>query len=150
MQWREDRERWLYRRKEAVMTIREEFVLQALAELRRTAQELEQYRETTAILLSSNLSLRWTVEHGLLAGLTLIFQIADHILTHAFERTASTYERLVIERRACDVISEGLAEQLRGAGGFRNVLVHEYLQVDLNEIVRILRRAAPIYHRFSQ
>ena len=132
------------------MPIRDEFISQALAELHRTAQELENYQNVTLDVLESNLSRRWTVEHGLLVGLTLIFQVADHILAHAFERTASTYGGLITELKACGVISEGLASRLRGAGGFRNVLVHEYLEVDLSAVVHALQEAPATYRQFVQ
>lgn len=39
---------------------------------------------------------------------------------------------------------------MRGAGGFRNVLVHEYLKVDLREVVRMLREAPGLFRRFGE
>lgn len=126
-----------------------EFIAQALAELERIEQELEKYRNTTAEMMATNLSLRWTVEMGLLAGLSIIFRVADHILTHAFRRSVPTYEGLLSELRTVGVISDSLHSLLQGAGGFRNVLVYEYLDIDLREVAAVLQKAPDAFRTFK-
>jgi len=62
----------------------------------------------------------------LLAGLTTIFNVADHILATKFHEHPETYEGLLDALHAHSLISGELRRALRGAGGFRNVLVHEH------------------------
>lgn len=121
-----------------------------LADLERVAQELAKYQKVDAAALAGDLSLRWTVERGLLAGFTLIFQAADHILAAHFHRSADTYEGLLLELRGCGILPDHLYAQLRGSGGFRNVLVHEYVRVDLKEVEAALRRAPVVFRRFAE
>lgn len=150
-EWRENRHWWLRKvQKGENMGIRPEFLGKALAELERIAQELEKYQETTEEQLATNLSLRWTIERGLLAGLTVTFQVADHILSQAFERTPGSYEELIAELRAVGVISEELYRQMRGSGGFRNVLVHEYVAIDASRVIEALREAPGTLRMFRQ
>ena len=130
------------------MNLQRGFVAKALAGLEQVARELEKYRDTTAEMLATNLSLRWTVERGLLVGLGLIFQIADHILARAFQRSVDTYEGLLLELKAVSVISEELYRRLKGSGGFRNILVHEYIKVDLKEVTSVLRDAPDTFRAF--
>ncbi len=149
--WRE--ELLLWRKKlegESSMSLRVEFLVQALNELERVARELEKYREVTAEMLEEDLSLRWTVERGLLAGLTLIFQISDHILTRAFRKSVDTYEGLLLELKSVGVISNSLYQKLKGSGGFRNVLVHEYVRIDPREVVSVLRDAPDVFMSFKR
>jgi len=68
------------------VTIKQAFISQALQELGRVTTELERYASVTGDQLKGDLSLRWTVERGLLAGLGLVFQVADHILSRHFHR----------------------------------------------------------------
>ena len=155
MRYRDERQRWcryiaVVQGGAAAMAVQRDFVVRALAELERVVQELEKYQGTTAQGMAANLSLRWTVERGLLAGLTLLFQVADHILTAHFRRTAETYEGLLLELYTCGVLSEGLYGQLRGAGGFRNVLVHEYISIDLNEVAHTLQKAPEVLRAFAE
>jgi len=61
-----------------------------------------------------------------------------------------SYEASLTELRAHRVISPSLYKQLRGAGGFRNVLVHEYLQIDLSRVVRFLKKAPVVFRAFAE
>lgn len=126
------------------------FLENALNELGIVAEELRKYRGVSLPDLETNFSLRWTVERGLLAGLTLLFQIADHILAGHFGHRPDTYERLLRELRSCGVISAELYAQLRGAGGFRNILVHEYVRIDPRRVVEMVHAAADVFDAFSR
>ncbi|MEM2676082.1 MAG: HepT-like ribonuclease domain-containing protein [Candidatus Bathyarchaeia archaeon] len=59
--------------------------------------------------------------------------ICHHILANVFQRLVETYEGSLAELCSAGVILQSLYQQLKGAGGFRNVLVHEYLEVDLTK-----------------
>ncbi len=131
------------------MDIDSDFLWQVVLNLHRVADELEKYRHTTSDELATSLSLRWTVEHGLQTGLTLILHAADHILSRRFGIVPESYEASLADLRAHGVISPTLYRRLRGAGGFRNVLVHEYLQIDLERVARFVRKAPAIFRAFA-
>lgn len=150
-QWREYTLRWLrYAKEEERMSLRREFLLSALSELRSVAEELRKYERVGPEEMERSLSLRWTIEHGLLSGLTIIFNVADHILTRAFKANAETYESLLYKLFEFGVISKDLYNDLRGSGGFRNILVHEYLRVDLKLVSEMLKKAPRVFESFSQ
>lgn len=132
------------------MALDRDFLRQVVTHLNRVADELEQYQSVRADDLATNLSLRWTVEHGLQAGLTRVLHAANHILTRHFGILPETYEASLAELHARKVISASLYRRLRGAGGFRNVLVHEYLPIDLSRVARFVRRAPSIFRAFAE
>lgn len=138
---------WIARRQR--MGIDSDFLWQVVLNLQRVADELEKYRGTTGDELATSLSLRWTVEHGLQSGLTLILHAASHILTRQFGVAAESYEASLAELHARGVISRSLYRRLRGVGGFRNVLVHEYLQIDLERVARFLSKAPAVFRAFA-
>lgn len=104
---------------------------QVLAEL-RTQEE----GRPDVDALEADLSRRWRLERGLLVAADLIVDVASHVTAAHFTVHPPTYEKTVSELAARDVIREETYETLRGIGGFRNVLAHEYLDVDLDEVVR--------------
>lgn len=132
------------------MAVDREFLLQTALTLRRVAEELDKYAHVSGDALATNLSLRWTVGGGLLAGISLILQAAQHILTRHFGEVPETYEDSLAALRERAVISAALYRRLRGMGGFRNVLVHEYLQVDLNRVAQYTRRAPALFRDFAE
>jgi len=132
------------------MNIKKPWILHTLTELNRISSELEKYHEVTPEELAENLSLRWAVEHGLLAGLTLLFQVADHILSTHFGRFPETYEDLLMELHTSGVISNNLYKKLKGSGGFRNILIHEYISIDMKKIASIVQDAPSIFRNFAR
>ena len=79
-----------------------------------------------------------------------MFQVADHILAEHFGRKPETYEALLRELCAAGIISQSLYVSLRGAGGFRNVLVHEYVRIDLRHVLEALQQAPERYSLFAR
>ncbi|GBD08988.1 hypothetical protein HRbin22_01235 [Candidatus Thermoflexus japonica] len=131
------------------MGLRRDFLWSALLELDRVADALEPYRVLTVHDLETDLHRRWAAERGLLAGLTLVFQIADHILVARFHHEAETYEDLLRMLWQKGVITASLYDALRGAGGFRNILVHEYIRIDPARVVEFLGKAPEAFRRFA-
>jgi len=132
------------------MVVRRETVEERLKELDAILEELAKYRDKEAADLRSSLSLRWSIERGLIAAATVIFDVADHILSAHFGRYPDTYEdalRLLFEN---NVISENLFGKIQGLGGFRNILVHQYMKVDLEALTRNGRKAFKIFPMFSK
>ncbi len=89
------------------------------------------------------------MQHGLLAGISLILQAAQHILARRFGALPESYEASLAALRTHGVISAALYRRLRGAGGFRNVLEHEHLQVDLKRVAQYARRAPTTFRDFA-
>jgi uncharacterized protein YutE (UPF0331/DUF86 family) len=134
---------------QATMAVDRDFLMQVAVNLRRVADELEKHTHLSAEDLATNLTLRWAVEHGLLTGISLILQAAQHILTRHFGTLPESYEASLAELRAHKVISATLYRRLRGAGGFRNLLVHEYLEMNLTRVVQYARRAPKTFRDFA-
>ena len=132
------------------MVVRREVVEERLKELDTILGELAKYGDKEAADFRSSLSLRWTIERGLIAAATVILDVADHILAAHFGLYSDTYEdalRLLFENQ---VVSKKLFEEIQGLGGFRNILVHQYMKVDLEELARNVRKAFKVFPRFSE
>ena len=48
-----------------------------------------------------------------------------------------------------NVISASLYRQIKGLGGFRNILVHRYLDIDPDEVLQHLRKGLGVFPRFA-
>jgi uncharacterized protein YutE (UPF0331/DUF86 family) len=47
------------------------------------------------------------------------------------------------------VISPGLENRLRGLGGFRNVLVHGYREIDEEKVYEFLQQDSAVFREFA-
>jgi uncharacterized protein YutE (UPF0331/DUF86 family) len=132
------------------MVLKPENILVRLKELERILLELNRYQELSWEAFSTDLSQRWIVERGLMAAATMIFDVADHILAGHFGRYAGSYEESL--KLLCDleVLPDELYGQLRGLGGFRNILVHGYIEIDAQHVYENLDKSLRVFPQYGQ
>lgn len=68
-----------------------------------------------------------------------VLDIAHHVISDQGYRQAQSYRDAMDVLREEKLIDEGLAEKLKGWMGFRNVLVHLYLEIDHGRTYDALR-----------
>ena len=132
------------------MVVRRSSIIDRLKELDQVLQELSRYKKIEAESLQIDLSQRWIVERGLIAAASLILGIADHILVGHFGTYANSYEESLQGLCTKKVISAGLFKQIKGLGGFRNILVHMYQEIDPNLVVDSLQKGLLAFPQFAQ
>jgi uncharacterized protein YutE (UPF0331/DUF86 family) len=72
---------------------------------------------------------RWTVERGLELAAQNVLDVATHLVAAA-GKDAPDYASAVDALADLRVLPAEFTQRLRGLAGFRNVLVHGYLEVD--------------------
>lgn len=132
------------------MTVRREGIIERLKELDNVVQELRQYENLDAKALHASLGQRWVIERGLIAASALLFDVADHILAGQFGIYPQTYEESLTARHEQKVISDDLYSQLKGLGGLRNILVHQYQAIDPQQVWDNYRKGLSIFPLFSR
>ena len=132
------------------MVLKRESILERLQELDTVLQELSRYRDLPPDTLQSNLSQRWILERGLIAAASLILDAANHILAGHFGVYASTYEESLAALHEKQVISPSLYAEIKGLGGFRNVLVHMYQELDPRQVWESYQKGLITFPRFAQ
>lgn len=132
------------------MVIKHNSILGRLKELDTVLNELKQYQDIQPETLRAKISQRWIVERGLIAAASLILDIADHILVGHFGFYANSYEESLLGLRDKGVISSDLFEQIKGLGGFRNVLVHMYQEIDPALVADSFHKGLHAFPQFAQ
>jgi len=115
-----------------------EVVRRHLAALREALSHLRRHAGRTAAELRADADLRWAVERGLQLCAQNTLDIATH-LAAAAGLDAPDYASAIDRLAELSVLPAELASRLRAIAGFRNVLVHGYLQTDLAIVERVLR-----------
>jgi uncharacterized protein YutE (UPF0331/DUF86 family) len=131
-----------------IMVFKKNVVETRLAFLRSTLAKLKELQKVSRDEFLEKTETQWAVEHGLHLAAEAIFDIGNHILVGYFSERAVPYD-LVLETLAhkC-VVSEELVQQFERLGGFRNILVHEYLSVDLAKVYERLQNGLTDLERF--
>ena len=128
--------------------VRDEGVLAHLRELDEAARDWERYRSINLEDLRTDRDKRNMVLHALLVNIQASIDIANHLVAASSSRRPETYrESFTI---LCDegLIPEDLGAQLSDLAGFRNVLVHLYCRLDLDEVYGVLQDDLPVVNRY--
>lgn len=121
------------------------FLVERLAELHRYLSHLETLRarvQDTAAL-AGDLSLHNDVLFSLLTVCQLVVDIAGE-LSARHQLPFDDYTTAVRNLGRLDAFPEPLVEQLARLPGFRNVLVHDYVGLDMQRVVAALSELEPI------
>ena len=130
------------------MVLRPEAVRQRLLKLEQAISRLEELGRGDRTLLRTNFREAWAAERGLQLAAEILLDTGNHILSAHFGESARDYEDVITQLAAHSVISEQLRARLKGLGGFRNVLVHGYLDLDPDRVADHLLKAPADFSEF--
>ena len=132
------------------MVVKRETVLTRLERLDQIVTELSHYTGLTYSQYSAELRHQWVIERGLIAAAGVILDIAEHIIVVHYGEYSGTYEKSLAAIHDKGVISADTYRQLRGLGGFRNILVHLYHEIDPTQVWEHYRKALTVFPAFAR
>jgi uncharacterized protein YutE (UPF0331/DUF86 family) len=121
------------------------FLVERLVELRRHLDHLHALRPKVdgSAILQSDLSLHNDVLFSLLTVCQLVIDIAGELSARRgdrFEDYTQAVRNLVKDPR----FPPDIVHELERLPGFRNVLIHEYVELDMERVVEALDRLEPV------
>lgn len=125
------------------------YIIERLAELQRHLDHLRELRPTVGGRedLERDLTLHNDVLFSLLAVCQLVIDIAGELSARRGDRFED-YTQAVRNLSRDERFPAELVRQLERLPGFRNILIHEYVALDLDRVVEALDELAPI-ERFA-
>jgi uncharacterized protein YutE (UPF0331/DUF86 family) len=121
------------------MILRPQTVHERLRLLRETVRNLREVAKVPRAEFVASYRHYWLAERGLQLAAEALFDAGNHILVGHFNVSPTDYEDVVAKLASHGVLSADLAGRLRGLAGFRNLLVHAYLEIDEGRIYDALQ-----------
>jgi uncharacterized protein YutE (UPF0331/DUF86 family) len=112
------------------VTVRPEVVLARLAHLARAIAQLERLAALPATAREGEPLHQLALERALQLAAEAIFDIGHHVLAGRKLAVPAHYRDVLPALGRADVISHDLVQRLEGLAGLRNILVHDYIEVD--------------------
>ncbi len=126
-----------------------EIVRQHLGAIREALANLRRHAGCTPAQLRADADRRWAVERGLQLCAQNVLDIATHIAAAA-GMDSPDYTSAIDRLGELGVLPPEFAAALRPVAGFRNVLVHAYLKVDLEVVGRMLKAGLDQFEMFAR
>jgi uncharacterized protein YutE (UPF0331/DUF86 family) len=100
--------------------------------------------------LAENRMLRYGIERILTQLVELAAAINEHVVGARLQRVATSYRESFELAEECGLIDKQLRDDLLPSVGMRNVLMHEYLEIDLRKVAVAVPLALSCYRRYVQ
>ncbi|MDZ7311922.1 MAG: DUF86 domain-containing protein [candidate division KSB1 bacterium] len=105
-----------------------------LKKLRETIAKLETIRARGEEAYNNDDLLQSAAERALQIAVQCVLDIGNHIIAELSLPLPSDNDEIIDTLCKAGIISQELANRLAGIGGFRNVLLHDYLTLDPGRI----------------
>jgi uncharacterized protein YutE (UPF0331/DUF86 family) len=112
-------------------------------------QTLSKHRGRPVDVLRSDREESWVVERGLQLCTQNVLDVATHLAASA-GRDVPDYATAIDQLADLGVLPGEFAERFRAVAGFRNVIVHGYLDVDVEIVHRLLNERLDDFVEFAR
>jgi uncharacterized protein YutE (UPF0331/DUF86 family) len=112
------------------MVYKVEFLKRSLSKLEEYFSDLSKYKSLKMEDYLQKKETRYAIERIIFLVSENIIDMLDHILSAKFKVTSDTYEEVILNSFKYKIIPKDIYDKLKGLGKFRNVLAHEYLELD--------------------
>lgn len=127
-----------------------EIILERLEALGQYAVHLERFRAMSGEEFAADIEHVWAVEHGLQLCIQCVIDVCDHLVAQLCLGVATTHPDAVELLCQAGVLPESLRPALIGMMRFRNLLVHAYLQVDVDKVYDTLQTGLSDFAEFTR
>lgn len=121
-----------------------------LRELDESLKDWQRYQGISLEDLKNDRDKRNMVLHAMLVSVQSSIDVATYLIAEKGLGRPVTYRETFEIMGQCRLIPEELAEELSDLAGFRNVLVHIYWQLDLDQVYGILQNDLETLKLFLQ
>ncbi len=109
-----------------------------LQNMEEALANLGRYRNLSLEEFRKDLSLVWIVEKGLEILIQNLLDIGAHILASEIKTDWDDYREIILKLGHHGIIPMDFSEGIQGIG-LRNILIHEYLRVDVPKLYEYLK-----------
>ena len=116
-----------------------ELIEEHLQKMEEALARLAMYQALSPEVLNSDLGLQWILEKGLQVLIQNLLDIGAHVLAGGFKNDWDDYSQIIRKLAVHGVIPSAFADKIKGMAGLRNILVHDYLRVDLEKLIEFVQ-----------
>ena len=123
---------------------------QKLKKLEESVKMLEGYKRVQENDFLKDATINGATIHYLVLGIGIIIDIGNHILVEIFHEHVNSYEEIILKLGEVKMIPDGFAKKNADMAKFRNLLIHEYIKVNMKMVYKNLQEAPDIFRKFAK
>lgn len=132
------------------MSIDEKSIKEKLVKLEEVIKALEKFKKVKLNDFLIDYTLNSAVQYNLVLGIEIIIDIAHHILAEVYQVHPKEYKEVIKALGDYKIVPEKFAKENLKMASFRNLLIHQYMSVNLRLVYKNLQKAPDIFRKFAQ
>lgn len=121
-----------------------------LHHLASAVKRLELFKGMTLEQLEKGEGADWAVLYGLQTCIQAVLDVSAHLVAASGSAVSDSYRAGMLALGQIGVLPQPFAERIADMAGFRNILVHDYLDVDMAVVKRVLDEQLDDFKVFGQ
>jgi uncharacterized protein YutE (UPF0331/DUF86 family) len=117
-----------------------ESLVKRIEKLKEYRHDLREMKDITLDHYLKDKKTKYSIERLLFLISENILDFLDHKLSAQFEIISESYEDILENAYKKSLLNDPLYSKMRGLGGFRNILAHEYMRLSDEEVFRNFRK----------
>jgi len=113
-----------------------ESLVKRIEKLKEYRHDLREMKDITLEYYLKDKKTKYSIERLLFLISENILDFLDHMLSARFEIISESYEDILENAYKKSLLNDPLYLKMKGLGGFRNILAHEYMRLSDEEVFR--------------
>ena len=130
--------------------VKRDVVAARLDKLREYLQTLKAVQKNDLAKFKKDPFIHGAAERYLHLSIECLLDIGNHIISDRGYRKPETYGEILQILAEKKVIPEELFREMEGMAAFRNVLVHDYLKLDLDKVYQVIKERLKYFEALAQ
>lgn len=128
--------------------LEKEVVFKKIQELEGYIVRLDEFKDITLDRFRESIDEQWKIEHGLQLAIQCILDTANYIISSLNLKKPNDYREAIVILGEVGVLPGAYADKIQGIAGFRNILIHEYTDLDLDAVYNNFEKAPSEFKEF--
>jgi len=129
------------------MVFKESTLFRKWEKLNEYFNDIYTYKDLSLSEYLKQKNTKYAIERLLFLIAETILDFLEHILASKFDVISESYEDIIKNAMKYEIITENLYKDLKGLGSFRNILAHEYLELNDEQVYQNMKKMIKISDR---
>lgn len=132
------------------MVVDKKSIEEKLVKLEGVIKALEKYSRISREDFLADYTVNSATMHNLVLGIEIIVDVGNHLLHEVYRVHPQEYRRVIEMLGEYEIVPERFAEENADMARFRNLIVHQYIDIDMKQVYENLQKAPEIFRKFAK
>lgn len=132
------------------MSIDKKSIDRKLKRLIESLKYLDKYKKESKEDFLIDFTVNAAAMHYMVLGIEIIVDIGNHFLSEVYQAHPDEYKEVIGALGEYEIVPEKFAKENTDMARFRNLIIHAYDKIDMEEVYQNLQKAPDIFRKFAK